>query len=452
MQSRWFTKMTRSARRSTVVALVSAVAAAGIAVVAWAGPTVPTPTITSHPANPTNQTSAQFTYTDSQAGVTFRCELDGAGFAACPSSGITYAGPLAAESHTFKVQAVAGTKTSSAATYTWTIDTKAPTVTLSFPVDNHVYAESAWSAGCSGVPGICGGAKDPSGVNSVMVSIRQGSGNWWGGTSFNKTSEYFNAATLASPGASSTGWRYPLGLPADGSYTLHVRATDKLGNTTPAASQLASTFGVDRVPPMPSITSGPGAQTTATTATFVFSDSETGVTFLCRLDAGSFSGCKSPKSYTGLSVGAHTFYVEAMDGTGNLSVPASYTWTVGKKTVEELPFTVTGSLSELLAPGLSRSLALTISNTNGVQIYVTSLTVSVQTGSTKAGCDGPTNLTVTQSNASGTNTLAVPAGGQVTLPSGTVSAPQVLMNDLASNQDACKGASFTFSYSGSAHS
>ncbi|HEY4896297.1 MAG TPA: hypothetical protein VII01_09420, partial [Solirubrobacteraceae bacterium] len=100
-----------------VLAVVSALTAVGIALAA--GPAVTAPTITSQPANPTNQTSASFKYTDSQAGVTFQCQLDGAGYKACPSSGITYAGPLADGSHTFKVQAVSGTKTSAAASYTW---------------------------------------------------------------------------------------------------------------------------------------------------------------------------------------------------------------------------------------------------------------------------------------------------------------------------------------------
>jgi hypothetical protein len=382
--------------------------------------------------------------------VSFRCQLDAAALSACPSSGITYAGPLTQGSHTFKVVAVAGTKTSSAASYTWTIDTTPPTITLSFPANGHSYGESGWSTGCSPSPGLCGSAKDPSGVKSVAVSIQRGSGNWWDGSGFNKTSEYFNTTTLASPGATSTGWRYPLSLPANGTYTVHVRAIDALGNTTSLASQLTSTFKIDTAPPVPSITSGPGEQTTSTTATFVFSDIEASATFLCRLDGSSFSSCKSPKSYTTLSQGHHIFYVEASDGPGNVSAPASYSWTVSA--VEGKPFTISGNLAEVLAPGLSRALALTISNPNGVQILVTSLTVSVQAGSTKSECDGPTNLTVTQSNASATNALAVPAGGHVTLPAGTVSAPQVLMQNLASNQDACKGASFTFSYSGSAHS
>jgi hypothetical protein len=47
----------------------------------------------------------------------------------------------------------------------------------------------------------------------------------------------------------------------------------------------------------------------------------------------------------------------------------------------------------------------------------------------------------------------VPAkGGKVTLPTGTVSAPQVLMKNLPTNQDACQGASFTFTYGGNGHS
>jgi len=436
-----------------VLAVVSALTAVGIALAA--GPAVTAPTITSQPANPTNQTSASFKYTDSP-GVTFQCQLDGGGYTACgtgPSSEITYVGPLANGSHTFKVQAVSSTKTSPAATYTWTIDTTPPTVTLSFPLNKHTYREDTWSAGCSGSPGLCGNAKDPRAVSSVVVSIQQGNGNWWGGSSFNKTSEYFNTATLASPGASSTGWSYPLAYPSDGSYTVHVRATDALGNTISAESQLATTFKIDSTPPPPLITSFPPVQTTATTATFAFSDEETGVTFLCKLDAASFSGCKSPKSYSGLALGGHTFSVEAKDKTRtNLSTVTSYSWTVVKKVVEEQPFTISGSVSGLLAPGVSQPLPLTISNPNGVTIIVTSLIATPQAGSTKGGCDGPTNLQVTQSNASGANTLTVPANGQITLPLGTVSAPQVLMKNLPSNQDACKGASFTFKYSGSAHS
>jgi hypothetical protein len=450
-----FTRIATGVKRAIVlIALAGALTAVGIALAA--APAVTAPTITKGPSNPTGQTSASFTYSDSQAGVKLQCGLDGAGYLACgsgPSGGITYPGPLAPGSHTFKVQAISGTKTSSATTYTWTIDTTPPTVTLAFPANKQTYRASSWNGSCSGHPGLCGNAKDAHGVTSVIVSIEQGSGDWWGGSSFNKTSEFFNAATLASPGASTTDWSYPLSLPTNGSYTVHLRATDAIGNTISAGSELVRTFKIDSTPPTPSLTSFPPSQTTATTATFAFTDEESGVTFLCKLDAGSFASCKSPKSYTSLSQGVHTFSVEAKDvSRSNLSAVTSYSWTVGKKTVEEQPFTITGNPSGSLAPGVSQSLPLTISNPNGVAIMVTGLLATPQAGSTKAGCDGPTNLQVTQSNASATNTLVVPANGHVTLPSGTVTAPRVLMKDLPSNQDACKGASFTFSYSGSGHS
>src|SRR4029079_457612 len=51
--------------------------------------------------------------------------------------------------------------------------------------------------------------------------------------------------------------------------------------------------------------------------------------FECQLDGGGWSSCSSPKSYTGLSQGSHTFQVRATDGAGNTDAsPASFTWTI----------------------------------------------------------------------------------------------------------------------------
>jgi hypothetical protein len=148
-----------------------------------------------------------------------------------------------------------------------------------------------------------------------------------------------------------------------------------------------------------------------------------------------------------VGVAAHTFYVEARDATGNISPASSYSWKVING------FGIEGNLGGLLYPGVSQPLHLTITNPGSKAITVTSLSVAVKSGSTKAGCDGPTNTQVTQSNVSESNTFTVPAkGGKVTLPTGTVSAPQVLMKNLATNQDACQGASFTFTYGGNGHS
>ena len=68
---------------------------------------------------------------------------------------------------------------------------------------------------------------------------------------------------------------------------------------------------------------------TNSSASFAFHASQTGSTFACRLDGGSFSGCASPATYTGLANGSHTFDVRATDPAGNTDgSPASRTWTV----------------------------------------------------------------------------------------------------------------------------
>jgi hypothetical protein len=188
----------------------------------------PSPSIRSQPANPTNQTSAGFSFTDKDSRATFQCSLDGVQFGACASPE-SYTG-LSSTSHTFRVEAKSlSGLISSPASYTWTIDTRAPTTTITAPSNGGYYNASGWISGCTGGNTICGTASDPSGVASVAISVRQGSGNYWSGRSFNQVSEYFNTVK------GTTSWGYALPLPPDGSYTIHVKATDSLGNVTAAA-------------------------------------------------------------------------------------------------------------------------------------------------------------------------------------------------------------------------
>lgn len=82
-------------------------------------------------------------------------------------------------------------------------------------------------------------------------------------------------------------------------------------------------------PPDTTILSGPDPDTTATSATFTFASTEAGSTFECRLDAAAFAACTSPKSYTGLPLGAHTFQVRAIDAALNIDpLPAVWSWGV----------------------------------------------------------------------------------------------------------------------------
>jgi hypothetical protein len=50
---------------------------------------------------------------------------------------------------------------------------------------------------------------------------------------------------------------------------------------------------------------------------FAFMSSEAGATFRCKLDRRREVACSSPKGYTGLGYGSHTFKVRAVDAAGN---------------------------------------------------------------------------------------------------------------------------------------
>jgi chitodextrinase len=83
------------------------------------------------------------------------------------------------------------------------------------------------------------------------------------------------------------------------------------------------------VPPDTAITAGPTGATNSASASFAFSSSESPAAFECRLDSAGWTGCSSPKTYTGLAKGGHTFRVRASDQFGNIdATEATRTWTV----------------------------------------------------------------------------------------------------------------------------
>jgi hypothetical protein len=85
----------------------------------------------------------------------------------------------------------------------------------------------------------------------------------------------------------------------------------------------------DKTPPNTLIGSGPLGTTTSTSASLTFTSTESGSTFKCALDAEPMGICTSPKSYSSLALGPHTFSVAATDAAGNTdSSPAKRTWTV----------------------------------------------------------------------------------------------------------------------------
>ncbi|MGH2976159.1 MAG: Ig-like domain-containing protein, partial [Solirubrobacterales bacterium] len=115
----------------------------------------------------------------------------------------------------------------------------------------------------------------------------------------------------------------------EGSHTFRVRAVDAAGNPDPSPG--VRTWTVDRTPAETALDSGPSGSINDPSPSFSFS-SEPGASFQCRIDssqASDWQGCSSPKSYSNLSDGSHTFDVRASDPVGNTDPsPVSRTFTV----------------------------------------------------------------------------------------------------------------------------
>ena len=82
-------------------------------------------------------------------------------------------------------------------------------------------------------------------------------------------------------------------------------------------------------PPQTVIDSGPSGPTDSATATFGFSSPQGAGSFACRIDGAPFAPCSSPKTFTRLGDGSHTFYARARGARGALDpTPASRSFVV----------------------------------------------------------------------------------------------------------------------------
>jgi uncharacterized delta-60 repeat protein len=92
--------------------------------------TLPETSLGSVPFPVTNATTANVGFTSNEIGAAFECRFDGAAFASCPSP--AQKPDLADGPHSFDVRAIdaAGNIDPTPATWTWTVDTVVPTVSL----------------------------------------------------------------------------------------------------------------------------------------------------------------------------------------------------------------------------------------------------------------------------------------------------------------------------------
>jgi Galactose oxidase-like, Early set domain len=248
----------------------------------------PTATITQAPSDPSNDTSPAFAFSANETGSRFECKLDAAAFATCTSPK-AYTG-LADGQHTFAVRAtdVAGNQ-GAADSYAWRIDTTPPATAITDRPGSLTNDGSATFSFTANEPG----------------------------SSFSCRIDAADFAPCSSPQTYTDL--------ADGNHTVSVRATDTAGNVGPARSY---TWTVDTDGPTATITSKPSSPTNSTAPSFGFTVSEAGSSFVCRLDGGAFAPCFSPKGYTGLADGLHSFEVKATDQVGNTGTVDAFAWTI----------------------------------------------------------------------------------------------------------------------------
>ncbi len=191
----------------------------------------------------------------------------------------------------------------------------------------------------------------------------------------------------------------------------------------------------------------PDGLAVSTSARFAFTAPGRGLRFQCRLDGRHWRACRSPVVFKGLSPAVHRFAVRAVGRGSRHGRATGFRWRV----LEPKDFSISPELSSLgqLYPGApAQSLPLTVTNPNPVPIFLTGLTVAAT--SEPSGCASAANLVLTPAPISAAAPLRVPAHGTVSLPAPGVGAPTIQLRDLPVNQDACQGASFPLSFSGSA--
>ena len=257
---------------------------------AWTIDTVaPALSLTAKPPDPSGVSTAHFEFSAAdQTSVAYQCQLDAGAFQSCTSPK-DFSG-LANGTHSFTAKGTDAAGNTGSASYSWSVDTAVPVVTVNqAPLNPTNLTGATFSFTSSKLP-------------STFECQLDGGG--------------FSVCT--SP--KSYG---PL---LAGAHSFQARATDSLGHTGPATTY---SWTIDLTPPpTPAISSAPANPSNSSSPSFGFTDGESGVGFQCQLDGGAFVSCGSPKTYSGLADGPHSFNVKAVDPAGNQSGLSGQTWTI----------------------------------------------------------------------------------------------------------------------------
>ena len=253
--------------------------------------TPPDTRVTGGPESTTSSTSVsiQFKTVAVEKNATFECRLDGGAWQACTSPR-AYAN-LADAAYVFEVRASdpVGNVDTTPARRTWTVDTVPP--------------DTAIDEGPTGLVPDRSATFHFTSVDAYKYECRLDGAPW---------------ALCPSRVTFSN-------LP-DGPHTVDARAKDAGGNIDPTPASRSWT--VEATPPDTDLLSGPQGTLTTRSAELTFSSPEPGTTFECSMDGSGWGACASPKSYSRLVEGDHTFSVRARDIAGNVDgTPPARTWT-----------------------------------------------------------------------------------------------------------------------------
>jgi hypothetical protein len=280
--------------------------------------TTPDTTIISGPPALTNSSSATFSFTSNESGVRFEWSLNGAAFTT--TSGPQNITGLSDGSHTVAFRAIdqAGNIDATPATYSWAVDTIAPTTPaqpdLAPASDSGLLnTDNITNATTQTIRGVAGSA-DPG------SEIRLYDGN--------------NPTAIGSVTASADGsWSIDLSL-AEGSHSITAKAFDTAGNGSNASQVLTVT--VDRtapaVPQTPVLATGSDTgisnsdRLTANDKPTFTGTAEAGATVTLYDTDGSVIGSGTAVGGTwlitptvALGNGSHTITATARDAAGNVS-------------------------------------------------------------------------------------------------------------------------------------
>jgi hypothetical protein len=271
----------------------------------------------------------------------------------------------------------------------------------------------------------------------------------------------------AITGVSGSGASYVVtAATGTGAGTLALRVPspgaikDLAGNPLSGTPFVGQAYVIDRiVPTKPVFSQVPPDPSATSTSTFVWSASDSppssGLMFECSKKNGAFQACASPLTYVVVVTnnGLHQFAVRAIDGAGNVSAVASYSWKVAKGSPQV--YTIAGTASGLLYPTNAVTgvpINLTFQNPNSDTVLVNSLTVAI--ASVSAPNATPTrpctvaDFAVTQFTGAYGFQVAVGTSSLQSLGFAQATWPTIRLVNRNANQDGCKGATVNLAYGG----